>query len=169
MLGVLVLWLDIGDRDGDEEDILALVFLKSMPAFLAVVMLLAQSLFPTIMTGERYLESILVVTCFCAHAGWLWYLWRLFSANVDQNGRFAPAAFANVLEWVPLNHTLGSFKLSSSSSETSETPVAPKPSTPSMQESAEEINGGLLPGTWMNPRAISKNLVWIWLLRNICL
>jgi hypothetical protein len=185
-LGVVVLWLDIGQNLDDFNDVSALFFLKVMPCVLAITLILAQSLFPHIMRGERYLEGILVLLTFCAHAGWLWYLQDIFRPKEDQDGKdtskFKPTKFSNVLQWIPQGHTMSRWQpeaftptIRASSTKVIRSKPEVKEKVAKLDENSEgsqeakdstkhlskedgrlEVNGGHTVGKWMQPLHYKK-------------
>mmetsp|Transcript_55855 Transcript_55855/g.86818 ORF Transcript_55855/g.86818 Transcript_55855/m.86818 type:complete len:970 (-) Transcript_55855:191-3100(-) len=101
-LSHIVLWIDSGDVKREWHDEISVLALHVLPASSAVILIVAQAMFPHLVTGERYFESILVILCFFLHGCWLWYLAKTLFANAgDKAGKFQPATFANVLEWIP--------------------------------------------------------------------
>lgn len=100
VLATIILWLDIGDRDHRVGDYVAVFFLNFVPPLLVTILLLYETFYSYLDVGGRVLAALLVVACFFAHGGWLYYLESLCATAGSKESRFKPGNFANVLEWI---------------------------------------------------------------------
>lgn len=100
VLATVILWLDVGDRDHTTGDYVAVFFLNFVPPMLATILLIYESLYSYLDAGGRAVAALLVVACFCAHGGWLYYMECLCATAGSKQSRFKPGSFANVLEWI---------------------------------------------------------------------
>jgi len=100
VLATVILWLDVGDRDHTTGDYVAVFFLNFVPPMLATILLLYESIYSYLDAGGRAVAALLVVACFCAHGGWLYYMECLCATAGSKQSRFRPGMFANVLEWI---------------------------------------------------------------------
>lgn len=181
VLATVILWLDIGDRNHDFQNYVAVFALNFVPPMLATVLLIYESFYSGLDTGGRAIAVMLVVCCFFAHGAWLYYLECLCATAGSKDGKFKPGMFQNVLEWIkpvkndPSDHSdVMSITSSDLCSEDlgghrsmARRPTANITYRPhiNVAEHSEErahligygdtgigINGGHTPGRWMRPK-----------------